>query len=331
MPRRGAAGDLRRLVFSVSQNPLYLSSPLFHKSFPALKRLLSVAVAALLPILAFAQPTNRPHHEVGLMAGVSNYFGDLQDEYDPSFGYHPVGGVLYKYFTHPRIGFRFGAAYTRLSAADSLSRIPVKRARNLNFATNLFEVHGGLEVNLLAVDFDRAKVSPYIFGGIALFYYNPWTRDSMGERVYLRPLSTEGQGLSQYPDRKEYNLVNVAFPIGGGLKFFVGNTLMITTELGLRYCATDYLDDVSRSYVNLDTLGAFRGAQAVQYSFREDERAGWEGNYPNFGNQRGDSKANDWYWFGGISVSIYFDAFGNVSRYLQTRCPNPFSSRGRSN
>lgn len=297
----------------------------------ALNRLLLVLLTALFPLIAKAQPTNFPHHEVGIMAGVSNYYGDLQDRYDPDFGYNPMGGVFYKYFTHPRIGFRFGASYTRLNAADSLSDIPVKRARNLDFTTNLFEVHGGIELNLLAVDVDRSKFSPYIFGGIAVFYYNPFTvdKDMMGERVYLRPLSTEGQGLAQYPDRKEYSLVNVSFPFGGGLKFFVGKTLMITTELGLRYCATDYLDDVSRSYVDLDTLRAYRGEQAREFSFREDELPGFEGNYPSFGSQfqRGDAKANDWYWFGGISVAIYFDAFGNASRYLQTRCPNPFSGR----
>ncbi len=266
------------------------------------------------------------------MAGVSNYYGDLQDKLTPDFGYNPMGGVMYKYFTHPRIGFRFGAAYTRLTAADSLSDIAVKRARNLDFTTNLFEVHAGIELNLLAVDVNRAKFSPYIFGGIGVFYYNPFTinRGDGGERVYLRPLSTEGQGLSQYPDRQEYSLVNVSFPFGGGLKFFIGNTLMITTEVGLRYCATDYLDDVSRSYVNPDTLEFVRGAQARAFAFREDELPNWEKNEPDFGFQRGDAKANDWYVFGGITVAIYFDAFGNASRYMQTKCTNIFGRREKA-
>lgn len=279
-----------------------------------------------------AQPTNRSHHEIGVFAGVSNYFGDLQEKVTPDFGYNPAGGIIYKYFSHPRVGFRFGANFTRLTAADSLSDVAVKRGRNLDFTTNLFEVHGGMEINLLAVDIDRAKVSPYIFGGIGVFYYNPWTVDRAagGERVYLRPLSTEGQGLPQYPDRQEYSLVNVSFPFGGGLKFFVGNTLMITTELGLRYCATDYLDDVSRSYVNPDTLESVRGRQSRDFAFREDDLATWEGNEPDFGFQRGDAKANDWYWFGGISVAIYFDAFGNASRYMQTKCTNIFGRREKA-
>ncbi len=264
------------------------------------------------------------HHEIGLMAGVSNYYGDLQDQLFPSYGFKPNVGVFYKYFMHPRVGFRFGANYTRLTAADSLSDIQIKKDRNLRFETGLFEVHGAIELNLLGVDIDRAKVSPYIFAGIALFYYNPYTDDAVGHKVYLRPLSTEGQGIPTYPDRSQYSLVNVAFPIGGGMKFFVGKSLMITTEIGFRYTATDYLDDVSKSYVNLDTLMAYRSKQSVDLAFRGDERTSWDGQYPDYKFQRGDSKANDWYWFGGLSVAVYFEAFGNVKEYWQTKCPGLF-------
>jgi hypothetical protein len=100
---------------------------------------------------------------------------------------------------------------------------------------------------------------------------------------------------------------------------------MITTELGFRYTTTDYLDDVSKSYVNMDTLFAYKGRQAVDLSYRGDETKNWDGHYyPNYKYQRGDSKANDWYWFGGISVAIYFRAFGNVKEYWQTHCPRVF-------
>lgn len=288
-----------------------------------MKRLI-LSLLLLAPALSYAQR----HHEIGLMGGVSNYYGDLQDEkLFPDYNYHPVGGILYKYFVSPRLGVRFGAAYTRLGAADSLSQVSIKRARNLDFSTDLVEFHAGAEFNFLPVDVDRMKVSPYIFGGVALFYSNPYTQDLNGDKVFLRAMSTEGQGLPQYPDRKEYNLVNVAFPFGGGLKFFVGKTLMITTELGFRYCATDYLDDVSKSYVNLDTLAAMRGKLAADLSYRGDEISTWDGKYPDYRYQRGDSKNYDWYWFGGINIAVYFDAFGNLRDYWQTHCPYVFRNR----
>ncbi len=292
-----------------------------------MKRLFySLLLLTSFPIAAGAQM----HHEIGLMAGVANYYGDLQTKLPADYGYKPMGGIIYKYFLSPHVGVRFGASFAQLTAADSLSDIPVNKSRHLSFATNLFEVHGGLELNLLPIDVDRMKVTPYVFGGVAIFYSNPYTTALNGDKVFLRPLSTEGQSLSNYPDRKEYSLVNVAFPVGGGLKFFIGKTLMVTTEVGLRYCATDYLDDVSRSYVNMDTLSAYRGAQATALSYRGNEVAGWDGAYPNYGHQRGDSKNNDWYYFAGLNVNIYFAALGNVKEYLQTKCPSWFPGRAKN-
>lgn len=287
-----------------------------------MKRIL-LTLALLLPLCMQAQR----HHEIGLFAGVSNYYGDLQDKFIPDEGYRPNAGIIYKYFMNPRVGLRFGANYTKLTAADSLSDIMVKRRRNLRFETNLIELHGGIELNLFAVDINRVKVSPYIFGGIGVFYYNPYTDGMRGEKVYLRPLSTEGQGLSMYPDRKYYSLVNMAFPFGGGMKFLIGKALVVTTEIGFRYTATDYLDDVSKSYVNMNDLFNERSQQAVDLSFRGDELHSWDGNYPDYKYQRGDSRANDWYWFGGISVAIYLNAFGNSQEYWQAKCPGLFRKK----
>ena len=278
-----------------------------------------------------AQDGPKAHHEFGLMAGVSNYYGDLQESWTPKRNYNPVGGVFYKFFPNPRLGFRMGVAYTKLEAADSISDIPAYKGRNLSFGTNLFEFHVGGEFNFLPITRDRFKITPYVFAGVAIMHTNPYAFDTLNEKVFLRPLSTEGQGLARYPDRKEYNLVNVSFPFGGGLKFLVGKTLMITTELGLRYTTTDYIDDVSKSYVSLDTLRAYRGQQSADFAFRGDELGNFKkeggGNYPDYKYQRGNNKANDWYWFGTLGVAVYLDAFGNRSSYKQTACPGSVRRR----
>ncbi|RYD52313.1 MAG: hypothetical protein EOP52_09105 [Sphingobacteriales bacterium] len=297
----------------------YLSA-LSLKISAILKRIFS----ALALLLSAWSASAQKHHEIGLVAGVSNYYGDLEQRWLPKRNYHPVAGISYKYFVTPRIGLRAGVSYTKLSAADSLSDVPVYRGRNLSFSTNLLELSGGVEINFLPITRERFKITPYIFGGIAGFYFNPYAYDRNGDQVYLKPLSTEGQGLDRYPDRKPYSLFNVAFPVGGGMKFFVGKTLMITTEVGFRYCATDYLDDVSQSYVSLDTLRAYRGQQSADFSFRGDEISSFAPNggaiYPDYKYQRGNPKANDWYWFGTLGVSIYLDAFGNRQSYEPTKC-----------
>jgi len=292
-----------------------------------LKRLLLSCLIAL-PLFASAQK----HHEIGIWGGVANYYGDLQSKWIPtgtanSRTYKPSGGIIYKYFINPSVGFRFGASYIRVTAADSLSEIAVNKRRNLDFSNNLVEVYGGIELNLLPIDMEKFHFTPYVFAGIGAFYGSPYTKDANGDKVVLRNLSTEGQGLPQYPDRKVYPLVNAAFPFGGGIKCFVGNTLVISAEVGLRYTSTDYLDDVSRSYVNMDTLLAYKGQKSVDMSYRGNTTRQWDGNYPNYEFQRGDYKRNDWYWTAGLSVTIYFDAFGNVKKYIQTTCPRIFGRR----
>lgn len=289
-----------------------------------MKRIL-LSLALLVPFVSFAQP----HHEFGFTAGISSYYGDLQPDLFPDNSTHAMGGVMYKYFMNPHVGLRFGAAYTNVGAADSLSKIKANRERNLSFRSNLLEFHGGFEFNLLPIEKDRVKFTPYAFLGIAIFKFNPYTYGPQQQKVFLRPLGTEGQNIPDYPDRREYKLVNVSFPVGAGLKFFLGKTFMITPEIGFRYTNTDYLDDVSKSYVNFNTLRDYRGVEATNYAFRTDELASWDGNYPDYRYQRGDSKTNDLYWFGSLTVTVYMKNLGNLRNYWQANCP-AFLRSGRT-
>jgi len=292
-----------------------------------LKKIL-LSILCALPIVASAQK----HHEVGVFVGMANYFGDLQPKHIPwgvndAKTYTPSVGINYKYFVNPNLGFRFGATYVKISGADSLSDNRSHQLRNLSFTNNIFEVSAGVEYNFLPIDMEKFKVTPYVFAGIGAFYSNPFALDRDGKKVHLRTLGTEGQGLPQYPDRKVYSTINASVPFGGGIKFMVGNTVMIAAEVGLRYTSTDYLDDVSRNYVNMDTLVAYRGLKAAEMAYKGNNHENWDGNYPNAGFQRGDMKRNDWFWTVGVNVGIYFDAFGNVKEYIQTRCPRIFGRR----
>ncbi len=279
-----------------------------------------LVVLVMLPFGLRAQE----HQEIGISGGMANYYCDLQPSIFPTYGYKPMGGIIYKYFMNPYIGIRTGASYTNLTASDELSNNAANKARNLSFSTQLYELHGALEINFLPVEVKKKHCSPYIFGGISVFYFNPTAVDPQGNTVYLKPLSTEGEGLSMYPDRKSYSLVNVAFPFGGGLKFFIGKTIMLGFELGYRYTNTDYLDDVSKSYVNLNSLQAAKGPVAAQMSYRGNTAPGWNGIYPNYGSPRGDATSNDWYWFGNLTVTFFFRKPGETGEVLKTDCPKLF-------
>ncbi len=107
--------------------------------------------------------------------------------------------------------------YGRVSAADGYAEKADHRARNLSFETVIGEWNLLAEYNLL--DLRQHKLTPYVFAGVAVFHFNPYSTDSTGHKVYLRPLSTEGEGLAQYPGRKPYALTQLAIHSAAGSNF----------------------------------------------------------------------------------------------------------------
>jgi hypothetical protein len=62
----------------------------------------------------------------------------------------------------------------------------------------------------------QGKFRPYGIAGVGFFHFNPkayYYSDpnnlNTKQLVELKPLRLEGQGMSQYPDRKEYNLTQL--------------------------------------------------------------------------------------------------------------------------
>jgi hypothetical protein len=64
-------------------------------------------------------------------------------------------------------------------------------------------------------------------------------------------MGTEGQNLEIYKNRK-YGTTAFSFPIGAGVKFWLDKGITVHLEVVNRSTTTDYLDDVSRTYVGRD-------------------------------------------------------------------------------
>lgn len=238
---------------------------------------------------------------VTLFGGFSNYQGDLQERtftLDQSNG---ALGVGLKYDLTSHISVRSGLNYGKIEGNDKLNN-PVLQARNLSFQTKILEVNLLGEYNFF--DLSQNRFTPYVFGGIALFHFNPYSYDTLGNKVFLKPLSTEGQGLSAYPDRKPYRLTQFAVPFGAGVKWRINNNAVLGFEFGLRKTFFDYLDDVSKTYVDANVLAQERGPKAVEMSYRGGELRTGNTNYPADGSIRGGSKYMDWYYFTGITLAV---------------------------
>jgi opacity protein-like surface antigen len=117
--------------------------------------------------------------------------------------------------------------------------------RNLAFETRLSEFSLIGEYYLFNL-YDQ-KFSPYLFAGLAVYHFDPYAYNPQKEKVFLKPLSTEGEGLSQYPDRKSYALTQMAIPFGAGVKYAFTDNLRLGLELAGSYLQIILM--MSTSYV----------------------------------------------------------------------------------
>ncbi|MEO6637330.1 MAG: DUF6089 family protein [Ginsengibacter sp.] len=234
---------------------------------------------------------------INVFAGTSNYQGDLQDKRFTFSQSHFAGGVGVSYDLSDRFTVRSGLMLGRVSGDDKYGTR--NQFRNLNFTSNLTEVNLGLQYHLTPLG--AHALTPYIFAGIALYHFNPYTYDSSGAKYYLKPLSTEGEGFID--GVKNYKLTQFAIPFGGGVKLSLSDNLSVGIEFGLRKLFTDYLDDVGGPYVDQALLLANRGAKAVELAYRGNELKNGD-PYPVANTVRGGPKNKDWYYFTGLTASF---------------------------
>ena len=238
-----------------------------------------------------------PYSSVTFGVGTSTYFGDLA-------GYRQPFKSL---FTLPRwnVGLGYTRQFTPHFAARAMftwARITgddytynknsindgenlIQYVRNLHFRNDLkeFAITGIYNFKEDGRNPDnRAKFTPYLFGGLALVAHSPeaLTPDSAGTTqrwVKLQPLHTEGQG--QPGREKPYSLVTVAIPVGIGARYKLNDSFNIGVEIGYRYAFSDYLDDVgSGTYATPDTQ---QGIASTVTDRRREILAARPSNHPN--------------------------------------------------
>lgn len=240
--------------------------------------------------------------QADVMLGISGYSGDLTEKYFMSQSLGPGINANLRYSAFgDRFVFRLGAGFARFGADDKNSKESDFLVRNLNFKTNLFE--GSLCVEWNIVDPNQYEGYPYIFAGAGLFHFNPYTYDNDQVKTYLQPLGTEGQGLTQFPDRKIYSLTQFCIPFGFGWKMRLNPKFEVAYEVGARLLFTDYLDDVSKTYVDPEVLLLNRGPKSAEMSYRRTTPSS-----AIEGVIRGNSNSNDQYYFTGIKLIMNLGA-----------------------
>ena len=234
---------------------------------------------------------------LNLFLGTSNYRGDLQDKTYSFNQAHLAGGIGFSYDLSNRFSVRANFKIGKISADDEKGR---NKARNLNFTSQLTE--GDIDLQYFITTLGRHSLTPYVFAGIGLYHFDPYTFDSTGQKYYLKPFSTEGEGFATGIEK--YNLTQVSIPFGAGVKMPLSDNINVGLEVGFRKLFTDYLDDVSGTFIDENLLLANRGSKAVELAYRGGEVKGGSPVYPTAGTQRGNPKLKDWYYFTGLTLSF---------------------------
>ena len=255
--------------------------------------------------------------DVGVSVGAMNYVGDLNGQRIDG-RLNVAAGLVGRYNLDDRWAVSLGVNYGRLEGGNP----DVIRTRNLSFRSHLLE--GALRIEFNFVPFGTSpyvyRTTPYLFVGMGIFHFNPKAHytdpvDGSSRWVELQPLHTEGQGSDQYPDRDPYSLLQLSIPFGFGFKMALTSDIVLAVEYGFRMTWTDYLDDVSTTYVSEALLGP--GSMAASMADRSTEI---EGGQPNpAGGQRGDDSLNDAFAY--INLSVTFNMEMLFGWIRGKRCP----------
>ncbi len=262
--------------------------------------------------------------DLGVIVGGSNYQGDLassefsvfQEQINTAFG-----GFL-RYNFNDQLSLKLQILSTELEADDSRSTIDALQQRNLRFFSPLLDASLRLEWHPLATIFGiDGAVSPYVSGGGSFFTFNP--QATYQDRIFeLHPLRTEGQGLAAYPERQRYNLYNFSALLGVGIEFRLGEDVKLAIEVSGHSTFTDYLDDVSSTYVDYNNLLFEVGIEAADIAYQTDDFFGTNPTSPPVGTNRGNPNSNDFYFIGGITLSYaLFNPDRVGGRRGQIGCP----------
>jgi len=211
-----------------------------------------------------------------------------------------ASGVYFGATYLEKVGFRLEGTLGAVAATDKRAINYDLKGRNLDFTSSIKELSLLAEVhplNLLVPSDNTPALSPYLLAGVGYFGFDPRTRLN-GQWVYLQPLHTEGEGFPE-TGRPNYKLSSVALPVGGGLQYNLSDRLILRGEAVYRFAGTDYLDDVSTTYIDPNLFDKYlskgNAALARELADRSSEALPGASRAP--GSVRGSPKKDAYYSF----------------------------------
>jgi len=273
----------------------------------------SIAIFSGYDLLAQSQYAVKQEGEFGISLGAGHYFGDLNTRAHlnrPKL----AGSIFFRKNFSNYVALRIGASFAQLGYSDIYNKDnSYMHTRNLSFNSKVWELALQGDFNFFRFmpgepDF---SFTPYVTLGVGIFSYDPYAYLS-GEKIFLRPLGTEGQGSSLYPDRLQYGSMAISIPFGAGIKYSLNESINIGFEILHRFTNTDYLDDVSKTFVDPAIFPPNPDGSTSKALLLSDRSYEFGEPIGIPGRQRGNSKQKDQF------VTAMFTISFNLQSY---KCP----------
>ncbi|MFK7799600.1 MAG: DUF6089 family protein [Aureispira sp.] len=274
--------------------------------------------------------------ELGFYVGSSQFLGDLggTSSIGQAFVYdtdwestRPAIGFSARYSMGGNVSFRLDFSYIYLSGNDRFSGenfVATQKEntpgwfrfyRNLHFRNHVFEIAPMLHYTPINIKLSgnlytqrkENRLAPYLLVGTGVLFHNPQAH-YRGRWFNLRPLHTEGQGWLE--GRSMYSVAQFFIPLGIGIQWEHNHSFILGIEVRHQITFTDYLDDVSTTYIEPELFAAHLSseraslAQALANRSIEHDPRQLYGYISAPQEKRGDPNNNDSYYL--INVRLAF-------------------------
>ena len=265
-----------------------------------MKRFVSVVLLLCVSVISHSQIYDDEvlTKEIGFSIGAMNCNTDIGGQVMDIQSFRPSGGIYAAVLYKQRIGLRLEGTVGEVTASDKRAYSRALKFRNLDFTSTIKEISLLAEIHPL--NFTSSKgttpaLSPYLLIGVGYFGFDPRTK--LDDRwVDLQPLHTEGEGFPE-TGRPNYKLSALNIPVGGGLRYRISDRLTLYGEAVYRVLTTDYLDDVSTTYIDPALFDKYlspdNAVLARQLADRSYKIGG--NSIPRPGSQRGSPKKDAYY------------------------------------
>ena len=261
--------------------------------------------------------------ELDINGGLNAFLGDLggtRGKGEPfskdlnGISMRPLVGLSYGYYPATWLKVMATFNYSTITGADSVIKSKVNQSygrylRNLSFRSRIEELSLSGEVyplQLLNRIRRETTLKPFVGVGVGAFHFNPEAKLN-GDWVKLQPLSLEGEGFAEYPDSKKYSLYQFYIPFTVGFKYRLDDQISVAFRATFRKTFTDYLDDVSKTYIDPTLFDKYLSAEQAVLA----KQLYYRGINPNItqpqpGSPRAYSTKKDSYTSLAISFSYNF-------------------------